>query len=106
MKTVWTEELFSSRKPIIAMCHFSALPGDPLYDKEGGMKKVIEWAAKDLAALQGGGVDAVMFSNEFSFPYVTRVETVTVAAMARVIGELMPEIRIPFGVNVLWPQAI
>jgi hypothetical protein len=102
MNTVWTEEVFNCSKPIIAMCHFGPLPGDPLYDKREGMKKVIDWAAKDLAALQEGGVDAVMFSNEFSLPYLTRVEAVTVAAMARVIGELMPRIAIPFGVNVLW----
>jgi membrane complex biogenesis BtpA family protein len=56
-------------------------------------------------ALQAGGVDAVMISNEFSLPYLTKVETVTVAAMARIIGELMPDIRIPFGVNVLWDPA-
>jgi hypothetical protein len=43
-----------------------------------------------------------MFSNEFSLPYLTDVQPVTVAAMGRVIGELLPEIRIPFGVNVLW----
>jgi membrane complex biogenesis BtpA family protein len=43
-----------------------------------------------------------MFSNEFSLPYLTEVKTETVAAMARIIGELKPEIRIPFGVNVLW----
>ena len=66
------------------------------------MEKVIEYARKDLLALQNGGVDAVMFSNEFSLPYLTNVETVTVAAMARVIGELKPDIKIPFGVNVLW----
>ena len=66
------------------------------------MEKVIEDARKDLLALQNGGVDAVMFSNEFSLPYLTNVETVTVAAMARVIGELKPDIKIPFGVNVLW----
>ncbi|MDI3542627.1 MAG: uncharacterized protein PWP57_230 [Candidatus Atribacteria bacterium] len=98
----WVEELFNCQKPIIAMCHFSPLPGDPTFDKEGGMKKVVEWARKDLLALQNGGVDAVMFSNEFSLPYMTKVDTVTVAAMARVIGELMPDIKIPFGVNVLW----
>jgi len=98
----WVEELFNCQKPIIAMCHFSPLPGDPAFDKEGGMKKVVEWARKDLLALQNGGVDAVMFSNEFSLPYMTKVDTVTVAAMARVIGELMPDIKIPFGVNVLW----
>jgi hypothetical protein len=69
------------------------------------MKRVIEEGRADLLALQEGGVDAVMFSNEFSRPYLTKVETVTVAAMARVIGELLPEIRVPFGVNVLWDAA-
>jgi uncharacterized protein len=98
----WIEDIFNVRKPIIAMCHLNALPGDPSYDPAGGMKAVIDWARKDLHALQDGGVDAVMFSNEFSLPYLTKVHTVTVAAMARIIGELMPEIRIPFGVNVLW----
>lgn len=66
------------------------------------MKKVVEAARHDLLALQEGGVDAVMFSNEFSLPYLTDVHTVTVAAMARVIGELMDDIEVPYGVNVLW----
>lgn len=106
MAKYWTEEIIGTPKPIIAMCHLNALPGDPYYDKETGMKKVIEWARKDLLALQNGGVDAVMFSNEFSLPYLTKVETVTVASMARIIGGLMADIRIPFGVNVLWdPKA-
>ncbi|GAB4532159.1 MAG: BtpA family protein SgcQ [Anaerolineae bacterium] len=98
----WTEDIFGVKKPIIAMCHLLPLPGDPGYDKNGSMKEVIEWARRDLNALQSGGVDAVMFSNEFSLPYLTRVHTVTVACMARIIGELMTEIRVPFGVNVLW----
>jgi membrane complex biogenesis BtpA family protein len=98
----WIEELFGVKKPIIAMCHLGSLPGDPCYDKSQGMEDVLRWARIDLNALQNGGVDAVMFSNEFSMPYLTRVETVTVASMARIIGELMPEIRVPFGVNVLW----
>jgi membrane complex biogenesis BtpA family protein len=99
----WTEEMFGVKKPIIAMCHLWPLPGDPYYDKNGGgVQEVIEWARKDLNALQNGGVDAVMFSNEFSMPYLTKVQGVTVACMARVIGELMTEIRVPFGVNVLW----
>ena len=79
-----------------------AMPGDPYYDKEKGMKMVVEKAKQDLEALQEGGVDAVMFSNEFSLPYLTKVRTETVAAMARVIGELQPYISIPYGVNCLW----
>ncbi len=98
----WTKEVLGTEKPIIAMCHMQAMPGDPGYDKAGGMKKVLDATRSDLLALQEGGVDAVMFSNEFSLPYLTEVRTETVAAMARVIGELMPEISIPFGVNVLW----
>src|SRR4030067_3809214 len=102
MSKYWTEDLFGVDKPIIAMCHLQALPCDPGYNQACGMPKVVELARKDLLALQEGGVDAVMFSNEFSLPYLTKVEAVTVAAMARVIGELRPEISGPFGVNVLW----
>ncbi|HEY59747.1 MAG TPA: BtpA/SgcQ family protein [Anaerolineae bacterium] len=106
MTKLWTEEVLGTPKPIIAMCHLIALPGDPHFNKEGGMQAAIDWARKDLLALQNGGVDAVMFSNEFSLPYLTSVHTVTVAAMARIIGELMSDIQIPFGVNVLWdPKA-
>lgn len=102
MSTMWTEELFGVRKPIIAMCHLQAMPGDPGFDKTGGMKKVIEAARKDLLALQEGGVDGIMFSNEFSMPYLLKVKTETTAAMARIIGQLMDEITVPYGVNVLW----
>ena len=66
------------------------------------MEKVVECARHDLLALQNGGVDGVMFSNEFSLPYLTKVRPETVAAMARVIGELKSEITIPYGVNCLW----
>ncbi len=102
MNKDWLMELFHTKKPIIAMCHLQALPGDPSYDAEAGMDWVVECARRDLENLQEGGVDAVMFSNEFSLPYLTQVKPQTTVAMARVIGELMPFIKVPFGVNVLW----
>jgi len=101
----WLKELFCVEKPIIAMCHLKALPGDPGYDAEKGMDWIVEQARADLHALQAGGVDAVMFSNEASLPYLLKVETITVACMARVIAELRGEITVPFGVNVLWDPA-
>ena len=102
----WLNELFGVNKPIIAMCHMLALPGDPGYDAEKGLDWVLECARRDLHALQDGGVDAVMFSNEASLPYLTRVEPITYVTMARVIGELRREIKVPYGVNVLWdPKA-
>lgn len=98
----WLKEVIGTEKAIIAMCHMQAMPGDPYYDKEKGIKWVIEKAKEDLEALQEGGVDAIMFSNEFSLPYLTKVRTETVAAMARIIGELQPYISVPYGVNCLW----
>ena len=88
------------------MCHLQALPGDPGYQKDKGIEWVLDMARKELIALQEGGVDGVMFSNEFSLPYLTEVESVTYTTMARIIGELKHDIRIPYGVNVLWdPKA-
>lgn len=98
----WAKELLGTEKPIIAMCHMRALPGDAGYEEDKGMSYVVEKAREDFLALQKGGVDAVMFSNEFSLPYLKRVRPVTTAAMAAVIGELKSDIKIPFGVNALW----
>jgi membrane complex biogenesis BtpA family protein len=101
----WIQDLFGVSKPIIAMCHMKALPGDPGYDAARGMEWIVESARADLRALQAGGVDAIMFSNEASLPYLLKVEPITVACMARVIAELRSEITVPFGCNVLWDPA-
>lgn len=98
----WLKEVIGTEKAIIAMCHMPAMPGDPAFDKAGGMDKIYEYTFQELTSLQESGVDAVMFSNEFSLPYLTDVKVETVASMARVIGQLMPHIKVPFGVNVLW----
>lgn len=98
----WIKETIGTEKPIIAMCHLQPMPGDPYYDSAKGMKHVLDCARHELLALQEGGVDAIMFSNEFSLPYLTKVRTETVAAMARIIGELQDEITVPYGVNCLW----
>lgn len=98
----WLKEVIGTEKAIIAMCHMQPLPGDPHYNKELGMDWIAEKTYADVKALQEGGVDAIMFSNEYSLPYLTKVETVTVAAMAHVIGEIKSMIKIPYGVNCLW----
>ncbi len=98
----WIREVFHTEKPIMAMCHLQALPGDPYYDRAGGMKDVLQKARHDLLALQKGGVESIIFSNEFSLPYLTKVKSETIAAMSYVIGRLADEISVPFGVNVLW----
>jgi len=96
------KQTFGSDKPIVAMIHFPPLPGTPLYDADGGMAKIIDSAAKDIAALQAGGVDAVMFGNEGDRPYVLKASPMTLAAFGFAVGELKRSITVPFGVNYLW----
>ena len=99
---MWTKDLFKVEKPVIALLHLRAMPGDPLFGGEDTMESVIQKAREELTALQDGGVDGILIANEFSLPYLTKVEPVTIAAMARVIGELKPLITVPYGVNCLW----
>ena len=100
--TTWLDDVFGVRKPVIAMLHLLALPGDPGFDSAGGVRAVVDRARAELAELREGGVDGVMISNEFSLPYLTQTEPITAITMARVIGELLPELTLPYGVNVLW----
>lgn len=95
----WLRDMFGVDKPIIALLHLNAFPGDPLFKRGDSMKKTVEDARRDLRALQDGGVDGVLFSNEFSLPYQQKIDYIGPAAMARVIGELMDEIRVPFGID-------
>ena len=95
-------DIFGTKKPVIAMVHLGALPGSPLYDTSAGLEGLIVGARQDLAALQQAGVDAVMFGNENDRPYEFKVDTASTATMAFVIGILRKDIKVPFGVNVLW----
>ncbi len=102
MTITWLDEVFRVSKPVIAMLHLAALPGDPGYDSTGGIAAIVARARDELEELQSGGVDGVMISNEFSLPYLTKTEPITAITMARIIGELLPRLEVPYGVNVLW----
>ena len=97
----WIESMFGVRKPIIAMLHLDALPGDPRFRRETSIQEIAAHAGADLEALQNGGVDGVLFSDEFSLPYQRTMDMVTPAAMAYVIGALRSELRVPFGVDAI-----
>jgi membrane complex biogenesis BtpA family protein len=96
------ERTFAVRKPVIAMLHLPGLPGRPWHDKEAGTGRAVELVGRDLEVLQGAGVDGVMFCNEADIPYQLQVGPEIVAAMAAVVGQLRRDIRVPFGINLLW----
>lgn len=96
------EKIFKIEKPIIGMCHLKSLPDEPLYNKELGIDYIVKNAKKDVEILQNEGIHGILFSNEFSFPYSQNVSQITVATMARIIGELRSAIKVPFGVDCMY----
>ena len=56
--------MFKTEKPVIGMLHLRPLPGDPLYYPGGSVSQVVEAAKRDLEALQQGGVDGILITNE------------------------------------------
>ena len=96
------KDLFGTERPIIGLMHLKPLPGDPYYDAGGGLEGIVDAARADLAALQDGGVDAVLFTNEFSVPYQQKVSPVVTASMAYVVGRLRDEIRVPYGCEAIY----
>jgi len=93
---------FGTVKPVIAMLHFPGLPGRPRHDRALGRAHLVDVVGRDLATLQAAGVDGLLFCNENDIPYQLAVGPEIPAAMAAVIGELRSDIRVPFGVNILW----
>ena len=98
--------LFGRDKPLIAMLHLLALPGRPQHDARGGIDRIVDALGRDLEALQAAGVDGLLFCNEHDIPYVREVGIEAASAMASAIGQLKSDLRLPFGVNLLWdPKA-
>jgi membrane complex biogenesis BtpA family protein len=85
---------------IIGMVHVVALPGAPMYG--GSMQPIVDAAMRDARALREGGCDAIAFENFGDRPFFKEcVPAETVAALTRVIVEIVAEVGMPFGVNVL-----
>lgn len=90
------------RKVVVGMAHIGALPGSPLYDAGGGMARLVDDVLADIDALQGGGVDAIMFGNENDRPYLLKATPESLAAMTAIVTAAKPALQVPFGVNYLW----
>ena len=93
--------IFSRPKPIIGMVHLPASPGQPRCPGTP-FGAVVDGVRRDIEALQGGGIDGVMYCNEADLPYATSVGPEVPAYMAAIITATQRDLSVPFGVNVLW----
>jgi membrane complex biogenesis BtpA family protein len=98
-----TRETFAQRfgrKPLFGMVHLWALPGAPMFG--GSLDEVIEAALGDAREIAAGGCNGLVFENFGDRPFVrSGAAPETIASMTRVIAEVVREVALPFGVNVL-----
>lgn len=84
---------------VIGAIHLPPLLG---YKDFPGFNVAIKNALADLKTLEKGGVDAVIFENNYDIPHKIFVGPETVASMA-IAGKAIKEAtKLPVGISVLW----
>ena len=94
--------IFQAPKPIIGMVHLPASPGQPQAQSRPDLSTIIASVKADVAALQLGGIDGLLFCNESDLPYTTKLSSEIGAWTTFLIGAVHDQITIPYGVNLLW----
>lgn len=95
-------KIFPQTKPIIGMVHLPASPGQPQAKAKPDLKSVITSVSADIKALQDGGIDGLLFCNESDLPYTTKLNSEIGAWTTFLVGAVYDQIKIPYGVNLLW----
>ena len=92
--------LLEAKQMVIGMLHLLPLPGSPRFN--GTTQSIVEHALADAAALEEGGVDAIMIENFGDVPYFPdKVPLETIAWMTRIGGLIRDKCELPLGVCVL-----
>ncbi len=106
MRILGLQEIFQKEgKIIIGVVHLKPLPSSPLWD--GDLDNVLRSALRDARALEEGGVDGIIVENYGDIPYPVRVRNPeTIAAMTLIVKEIINEVSIPVGINLLRNSAI
>ena len=93
-------KIFKKNKNIvIGAIHFPPLLGYPDFP---GFKIALENALKDLLTLEKGGVDAIIFENNYDIPHKAFVDSSVVASMAFLGEKIKKATKLPLGISVLW----
>lgn len=93
------KSIFKTKKFVIGMVHFPPLLG---YKDFPGIDVCFKKSMSDAKTLERGGVDAIMFENNYDIPHQEFVGPETIAIMTFLIQKISEKISLPFGINVLW----
>jgi len=93
-------KIFKKRKNvIIGAIHLPPLLG---YKNFPGVKVALKNALSDLRAFEQGGVDGVIFENNYDIPHKPVVDKSVIGVMALLGKKIRSATKLPLGVNVLW----
>lgn len=93
-------EIFKKEKNIlIGAIHFPPLLGYPNFP---GFDVALKNALKDLEAFENGGVDGIIFENNYDIPHKEFVDSSVIASMAYLGGKIKASTKLPVGISVLW----
>jgi len=93
-------DLFRNRQAVVGMIHVGALPGTPA--ARHGVDDLIERAVTEALAYRDAGFNGLMIENMHDTPYLNRlVGPEVTAAMAVIARELLREVSLPLGIQVL-----
>ena len=97
-------DLFGSEKPIVAVVHLPPLsPGD----QEGSIEGIVERAVNEARILEEEGVEGILVENYGDFPYPAEESNpLVISLMAVVVREVVREVGLPVGVNILRNSAV
>lgn len=92
-----------ARPLIIGVIHLPALPGSPNFKlTENFMSELIDFTIRNSKRLEEGGVDGIILENYHDYPFSKRVNDVkTISAIAIITHEVVKEVSIPVGINLL-----
>ena len=86
-------------KTIIGALHLAPLLG---YSGCPGKDEIIRLALDDLKSFQEGGIDAIIYENNYDLPHTEKISDANYQLMLAVGKKLNEVANVPLGVNVLW----
>ncbi len=84
---------------VVCVIHLPPLPGSPLCKNE--VWEISEFALKSAKAVEEGGADGIIIENYGDKPFLKEVGVETVASMAAIARDVVREVNVSVGINVL-----
>jgi len=92
-------KIFKTKRPLIGMVHLPPLIG---YKNYPGFDYIAKKMINEAKILEKSGFNGIIIENNYDIPHSEKVPAMVAAMFSALVKILEKEIKIPFGINVLW----